>query len=83
MKYVAAAQCAADFEQYLRRAVRYNEAIGISSEEGNAVLMSEEEYDALMETLFILRSEQTRLDIAEAAAEAVAEAIPEEDVDWN
>lgn len=83
MKYVTAAQCAADFDKYMERAAKFNEVIGIAGTEGNAVLVSEEEYDALMETVFIMRSEEARADIMGAAAESLEEAVAEEDVDWN
>lgn len=83
MDYVTTEQCEKDFDQYVGRAVRFNEIIGIRGSEGNAVLMSEEEYDALMETVFIMRSEETRLDIMGAAAESLEEAIAEEDVSWD
>ena len=83
MKYVSTEQFSAAPDQYLERAVRYNEVIGVSTSEGNAVIISEEEYDALMETVFIMRSEETKLDITGARAETLEEAIAEEDVDWT
>ena len=38
----------------LEQTIRYNEPINISTREGNAVLISEEDYNGLTETLRIL-----------------------------
>lgn len=83
MQYIDPSDCAEHLDEYLERAAQFNEIIGIRRPEGNAVLMSEEEYDALMETVFIMRSEETRADIRGAAAESFEEAIAEEDVSWE
>lgn len=83
LNYVDASQFANGAEQYLESAVRFNEMTGIRTPSGNAVLMSEEEYDALMETVFVLSSEESRLALKSAAAESIEEAIAEEDVSWD
>ena len=40
--------------EYLDLAVEYNDVINISTKKGNAVVMSEEDYNGLMETLYLL-----------------------------
>lgn len=40
--------------EYLNLAVDFNDVINISTKKGNAVLLSEEEYNGLMETLYLL-----------------------------
>lgn len=82
MEYADAAEAQQNLMSYLERAVRFNEPIGIRSPEGSAVLISEEEYDALMETVFLMRSERTRADIFEAVAEELEEAVLEQDAGW-
>lgn len=82
MKYVEAAVYRTDIEDLITRAVEYNEIIGLRSPAGDAVLMSQEEYDALMETVHIMRSPQNARDVLEAAEEALEGCIAEEDAGW-
>ncbi len=39
--------------EILDRTVKYNEPVNISTKNGNAVLISEEDYNSLMETLYL------------------------------
>ena len=39
--------------EMLETAIEYNEPINISTKKGNAVVLSEEDYNSLMETLYI------------------------------
>ena len=39
---------------YVNQAVEYNDVINISTKDGNAVMISEEEYNTMMETLYRL-----------------------------
>ncbi len=40
--------------EYLNLAVEYNDVINVSTKNGNAVVMSEDDYNGLMETLYLL-----------------------------
>ena len=42
-----------DIFNYLNQAIKYNQPINIATKEGNAVLLSEDDYRGLMETLYI------------------------------
>ena len=42
------------FSEYFNQAVLFHDAIHVSSDEGCAVLMGEEEYNSLKETLYLL-----------------------------
>ena len=37
--------------EYIDQAITYNDVINVNTKKGNAVIMSEEEYNGLMETL--------------------------------
>ena len=37
----------------LEQTIKYNEPVNISTKEGNAVVLSEEEYNGMMETLYL------------------------------
>lgn len=82
VKYVEAEVYSKDPLSYVDRAARFNEVIGLRGTEGNAVLISEEEYDAIMETIHICRDPKVREEIMEAADEILEECIAEEDADW-
>lgn len=64
----------------LDRAVIHNEQIIISTVNGNAVLMSEEDYRGLMETAYISSIPGLKDDILAASAEPLSEAIPDSEV---
>ncbi len=44
--------------ELLDQTVKYNEPVNISTKSGNAVLISENEYNSLMETLYLTSSPQ-------------------------
>lgn len=39
--------------EYLNQAVEYNDVINVNTKNGNAVIMSEEDYNGLMETVYL------------------------------
>ena len=39
---------------YVEQTIKYNEPLNISTKEGNAVLLSEEDYSGIMETLYLV-----------------------------
>ena len=55
--------------EYLDQAVLYNDVITVSTKSGNAVLLSEEDYAALLETLNLMRSRKTYAEIQEGMRE--------------
>lgn len=52
--------------QYVKSTVKFNEVINISTKDGNAVVLSEEDYNGLVETLYLNGSKKTIEDIKEA-----------------
>ena len=43
-----------DIYSLLEQVIKYNEPINISTKNGNAVLLSEEDYNSIMETLYVI-----------------------------
>lgn len=39
---------------YMNQAVEYNDVVNVSTKNGNAVIMSEDDYNSLMETLYLV-----------------------------
>lgn len=49
--------------EYVNQAVEYNDIINVSTKNGNAVIMSEEEYNGLMETLHLSADSRVKKEI--------------------
>lgn len=49
--------------EYLDNTIKYNDILKISTKEGIAVVMSEEDYSSLLETLYLIQSAKTKQDI--------------------
>jgi len=67
----------------LENTIKYNEPINISTKNGNAVVLSEEDYNNLMETLYISSIPGLKEDVIQGLNEDSSEYIPEEDVEWD
>ncbi len=58
---------------YLDQAVLYNDVITVSTKSGNAVVLSEEDYAALLETLHLMHSGKTYAEIQAGMREPLSE----------
>ena len=65
----------------LENTIKYNEPINISTKNGNAVVLSENDYNSLIETLYIESVPGLKEKILKAAEEPFEECIPEDEVD--
>jgi len=63
--------------------VRAGEIVNINSKNGNAILMSQEEYHNLIETLYLYSIPGYRQSIIEALSEPLEEGIPLDEVSWD
>lgn len=68
--------------EYLSLAVDYNDVISVSTKSGNAVVMSEEDYNGLLETMYLLSHPAVREEILEGAQTDLADCVPEDEVSW-
>lgn len=64
-------------------AITYNEPINISTKKGNAVVLSEEDYNNLMETLYISSVPGLKEEIVEGLNADDSEFVSEDEVDWD
>lgn len=71
-----------DIYELLERTIKFNEPINISTKNGNAVVLSEEDYNNLMETLYISSIPGLKEDIIEGLKEPLGDAISENEVEW-
>ena len=61
---------------YVEQAVTYGEIVNVSTKNGNAVLMSEDDYKGLMETVHLCSIPGMVDSIKAAQAEPVEECVP-------
>ena len=66
----------------LEQTIKYNEPINISTKNGNAVLLSEEDYNNLIATLEIENSTKLKEDVVKGINEDLKDCVPENEVDW-
>lgn len=71
-----------DIYNLLENTIKYNEPINISTKNGNAVVLSEEDYNSLMETLYIESIPGLKEEILDRANALEEEFIDENEVEW-
>lgn len=71
-----------DIYELLEQTIKYNEPINISTKNGNAVVISEEDYNNLIETLYISSVPGLKEDIMKGLKEDVDDCVDEEEVKW-
>ena len=67
---------------YVEQTVKYNEQLNICTKEGNAVLLSEEDYSGIMETLYLVSVPGMREKIMDGMKEPLEDCVDETAVDW-
>ena len=68
--------------EYINQAVEYNDVVNVNTKNGNAIIMSEEEYNGLMETLHLSSDPRVKKEIMEGIEEPLEECVPADEVDW-
>lgn len=66
----------------LEQTIKYNEPVNISTKSGNAVIISEEDYNGLMETLYLSSIPNIKENIIDGMNTPLNECIPENEVEW-
>ena len=61
--------------QYVEQTVKYNEPLNICTKDGNAVLLSEEDYSGIMETLYLVSVPGMREKLLAAKAEPLEDCV--------
>ncbi len=68
--------------EYINQAIEFNDIINVTTKNGNAVILSEEDYNGLVETLYLSSNPQVKKDILDGAATPLKECISESELDW-
>ena len=68
--------------EMLEQTIKFNEPINISTKNGNAVVISEEDYNNLMETLMLISIPGMKEKITEGLKTPLDECLSEDEVEW-
>ena len=71
-----------DIYKLLENAIKYNEPINISTKDGNAVVLSEEDYNNLIETLYISSIPKLKEELIKRKNSSDEDFVKEDEVDW-
>ena len=71
-----------DIYELLEQTIKYNEIINVTTKNGNAIVISEEDYNNLIETLYISSIPRLKQDIMEGMKEPIEECVDENEVEW-
>jgi PHD/YefM family antitoxin component YafN of YafNO toxin-antitoxin module len=66
----------------LEKTIKYNEPVNISTKDGNAIIISEDDYNGLMETLTLSSIPGMKEKIIEGLNTSVNDCLPEDEVKW-
>lgn len=71
-----------DVYNILKQTILFNEPVNINTKDGNAVLISESDYNGMIETLFLSSQPELKEKIISGLNTPLEECIPESEVDW-
>lgn len=71
-----------DIFNILEQTIKYNEPVNIITKDGNAVVISEEDYNGMMETLYLSSIPGMREKIVEGLKTSLNECLREDEVEW-
>lgn len=66
----------------LEQTIKYNEPLNISTKAGNAVVLSEEDYRGMIETLNLMSDPTMKNKLLDGMATPISACISEEEIDW-
>lgn len=66
----------------LEQTIKFNEPVNISTKDGNVVVLSEEDYRGMMETLALSAMPTQKEKLLQGKETPLSECIPESEVEW-
>ena len=67
---------------YLDMTIDFNDVINVNTKKGNVVVISEEDYNGLMETVYLCSIPGMRERLIEGMNTPLSDCIPEDEVQW-
>lgn len=71
-----------NFFRLIENAIKNHEPVMVNSKQGNVVIISEEDYRAIQETLYLLSVPGMRESIIEGMKAAPEECVKPEEIEW-
>lgn len=68
--------------EMLENTIKYNDLLNVTTKFGNAVVLSEDEYRGLIETLSILSNSEMKDKIIDGRNTPLDNCVPESEVEW-
>lgn len=68
--------------EYINQAVEFNDIVNVSTKKGNAIIMSEEEYNSIMETLYLTSNREFVKELKDGLLEDVSKMPSADTLDW-
>lgn len=69
--------------ELLKQTINYNEPVNISTKDGNAVLISEADYNGLMETVYLASIPKMKEKLIKGKNTPKEDCVAEEEVEWE
>lgn len=66
----------------LGQTIKWGEPLNVSTKDGNAVILSEEEYNGLLETVYVNSNPPLKAKIVEGLNTSLEECLSEDEVIW-
>lgn len=67
---------------YINQAIEFNDVINVNTKNGNAVILSEDDYNSLLETLHLSSDPRVKSEILTAKDAPLSECVPADEVIW-
>lgn len=68
--------------ELLKQTIQFNEPINISTKDGNVVLISEADYNGLMETLYLTSNPEMKEKLIKGKNTKLTDCVSEDEVEW-
>lgn len=71
-----------DIYNLLEQTIKFNEPVKVSTKNGNAVVLSEDEYNGMVETLYLYSVPELKEQLKKDMNAPLSEFVSEDEVDW-
>ena len=71
-----------DIYNLLEQTIKFNEPVNVSTKNGNAVVLSEDEYNGMVETLYLYSVPEFKEQLKKDMNAPLSEFVSEDEVDW-
>ena len=66
----------------LEQTIKYNEPVNVVTDNGNVIILSDEDYRGMLETINLLSIPGMREKLIDGKSEPVSDCVPEEKIVW-